>query len=315
MSLRDLLAELERLSKLKNNWYSVAAVYEQYKRLCVGQANASRRMIDACQASGYALNTINRMVAVRTFLDSVGAEVNELQGVDPNTLSFTSLELAKRLHPASPGEAIAMLSEVARGRSTYRELRERYNKIITSDVSRASVHQVSKREGLDFEDAVLEAIQIAPDLLFGGNNFLVNKVKSQAPLSVNAVAHEIGQDNPDYAPFGFDFFYIRAHENFRRRYEALLHRVIFYTHFFRGVWVVFPSTVGEERIVDFSRLLDLMGYSSIGVAMLPWNDEEHVGGTPLTVLRKPTWSSSPAWRQKQLQFDEIFSRLTQPGER
>lgn len=312
MNHSDLLAELEQLSKLKNNWYSVAAVFEKVKLRCAGQAESSRRIREACRASGFSLNTVNRMVAVRTFFDSVRDQVEELQGVDPNTLSFTSLELAKRLNTANPKEAIAMLSEVVKGRTTYRDLRERYNKIIASDTSRVSVHQASKREGLNFDDAALEAVQAASEKLLGGNNFRIIKVKYQAPFSVNAVAYQMGFDDREHAPFGFDFFFIRAHENLRRRYESLLHRLLFYTHFFRAVWVVFPSAVGEDRVSDFSRILDLLGYPSIGVAILPWNDDKSVADGSLKIARQPSWRTSPGWRHKDLQFGELFSRLTQP---
>ena len=75
MSPRELLSELKVLARLKNNWYSVAVTFEKVKLHCAGQEHITRRIKEACEASGYSMNTINRMLTVKAFFEIGRAHV------------------------------------------------------------------------------------------------------------------------------------------------------------------------------------------------------------------------------------------------
>lgn len=313
MSLQSLKDELERLSKLKDNWYSVAVAFEKYKEHCAGQAHLPRRMREACAACGYSLNTLARMIAVRSFFDSAKNQVKGLNTIDPNNLSFPSLEVVKRLHQVNPEAGIIMFSEVANGRITYRKLREHYNQVIQNNKSRASVQQISKRHIRKYKDAAFDAIISSTRVLFGNDeNLIINKFSRIPPFSVDAIAFTAGTDL-NAANFGFHFFFFLGNENPIRRLELLLSDLIFKSYFFSGIWVIFPSTLGEIRIKAFSETLDLLDRNNIGIAILHWGDDKDTDKNfPLKILRRLTRLPTLEWRGNQRSYAEIYFRLQYP---
>lgn len=314
MDTRGLLEDLRELSRLKDNWYSVAVKFEALKNHWSGMEHFKRRIMEACEASGYSLNTLNRMLSVRAFFDSVKDEVKELEGVDPNTLSFPSLEVVRRWYQVNQKEAIQALAKVAGGRITYRKLRERYDQSISKDAGKASVHQLTKRKGRGFKDTALEAIRSSCcDLFDMKNEMTINKVNYRPPFSIDVIALDSHSESQLF-PVGFELFYLSARENPRRRLELLINDLLFKSYFFRAIWVVFPSSLGEERINAFSEMIGLLDRRSIGVAMLPWDENNAKDGeVSLTVIRRPTSEQSPDWHEKLRKFDELHQRLAQPG--
>lgn len=311
MSMPELVEELQTLAKLKNNWYAVAEAVQRVKQQHAGRAHIPREIKAACDASGFSQNTINRMLAVKGFFDSVAGKVKALGGVDPNSLSFPSLEVVKRLHQVNPEEGLSMLARVAKGDITFRTLRERYNRLITEDFGKASAHQISKREGADFEEAVLDRVGIETEMLFGVGKNMVFSVPTamNLPFQVSFVAQEVSSDGACNDLYGIEVFYFRGEENFKKRMELFLQRLFYAANFFTAMWVVFPSDMGRERIKAFVKILDLSGYSSIGVATIPWEGGKEAGGS-FNVVRqvKPLSTGSPTAKLKA--FTELHQLLT-----
>lgn len=314
MSLREIgLEELQELAKLKNNWYSVAVAIEKIKAHVAGHQNISRRIKEACEATGYSPNTVNRMLAVKAFFDSVRDKVKGLDEVDPNTLSFPSLEVVKRLHQVNPEEGIGMLREVVKGGITFRDLRERYNKLISDDNSTASIHQISKRESLNFEEAALNAVRRASGQIFQVDFELpVNKTQLQhLPFVLDAVAQDINPSGSNSSLSGFEFFFFRADENVKRRFDLFINRLLFTANFFTAIWVVFPSDMGIKRMRAFLDIMDLLDCPSIGVAEIPWNGKFEKS-YHIKVIRRPTKRPSAEISGKIDRFIELHHRLVQP---
>lgn len=310
MRLPELVESLQKLAKLKNNWYAVAEAVERIKHQCAGQVHILRQVKAACDESGFSQNTINRMLAVKGFFDTVAGKVKVLDGIDPNGLSFPSLEVVKRLHQVNPDEGLRALSEVATGSITFRELRDRYNRLIADNSSKASAHQLSKREGADFEEAALDRVCIESQLLFGeGKKIIFSKTSSlNLPFQIRFVAQEVGADGARSGLYGLEFFYSRSEENFKKRIESFLSRLLFNAGFFTATWVIFPSDMGEERIKTFIKILDLFGIHSIGVATIPWEGGKEAGGI-LNVVREVQSLSTDSPTAKLKAFAELHQVL------
>ncbi|KIH76255.1 hypothetical protein SAMN05660860_00128 [Geoalkalibacter ferrihydriticus] len=318
MNPQSLLQELAELSRIKGNWYSVASTFEKFKQHYskAGYAHPHRRIRDACKACGYSLNTVNRMMAVREFFDSVKGSVKDLAGVDPDTLSFPSLEVIKRLHQVNPNEGVKMLAEVAGGKLTYRNLREHYKQVFSKNASAASGQQLAKKERGEFEEAAFRGLLYAqPSMFVDKIKRSIEKVKPmQFPLSVDAIAFGWDPETKKSEDVGFMFFHLRSNENFKQRIEPLLSRLLFNACFFKAIWVIFPSNIGSERIRIFSEILHLLDRHSVGIAILPWEKErgrteDHI----LEFVRVPRSGPSPDWRDKLDNFGSLYFPLTQPS--
>lgn len=313
MGLNEILEEMRALSKLKKNWYSVAKIMEKAKSCCAEQANLSRRLSDVYDVSGYSANTVNRMILVKAFYDSVSDTVKDLGGVDPNSLSFPSLEIVKRLYQVNPAEGIATLSAVAKGKITFRELRGIYNQNITEYGSRASVRQMARREMQEFEDAAFRAIKLSSDKLLNDKNKIEYKlVKNyKYPIRVNVVSNYI-DDSSNHWVYGFEFLYIRSHKSFRTTFDSLISRIKLNSSFFKALWVVMSSDIGRKCIKDFCGILDHFGSPTIGVAILPSKDGVF-DVDALEILRRPVLAES--WRSKEgfVVLREFYQRYSRPN--
>ena len=313
MTYHDLLDELRRLGALKNNWYSVATTVGELKRADAGPPQPVRRLKDASDACGYSANTINRISVVREFLDAVKDSIPELQGTDPNTLPFTSLEVVKRLHQVDRTQGIRMLVEVTTGRITIRKLKELYKATVAENTNAASAHQVARFEARDFEEAALKAVRASVDQLFGVKQNLLIERLGASPFSISAVVYK--QSTRDKLPplFGLDFAFIRDQEK-TVNLDPLLLRTLVSASFFQRYWVVFAASIGEDCIRDFSLILDELERASIGVAVLPWESGKHasLAGEHLRIFRVPTDNPSPDWRQKIYKIRDLRNRMNRP---
>lgn len=266
-SYQILLNELKETGKLRNNWYLVASLTEKIKRDPTGPRQQFKRVKDASAASGYSMNTLNRMLAVKEFFVSIKEGVGLLEGIDANTLSFPSLEVVKRLHKVNPDEGIRMLIAVATGKIIFRELREFYNKVVSENTVVASAHQVARLETRDFEEAAMNAVKRASAKLISNLGNVTIEKPRDGRLPIDAMAYAGGP-----APVsGFQFVLLRDPENPKQTLENMLYRILFYSSFFSSYWVVFASNTGEGRIYAFINILEKLGYHTIGVAELPWS--------------------------------------------
>lgn len=310
MILSELHAELQVLAKLKNNWYSVADAIETFKQYHAGHTHILRKVKEVYEANGFTQNAINRMLAVKSFYDASKDKVKELKGVDPNTLSFTSLEISKRLHQVNPGEGLVMLADVAKGEVTSRVLRERYDALIAADYSNASMQQISKREVAEFEEAALHHVSAAAELLFGGSKKITlhSPPEQQLPLTISAVAKADDSEIADISLYGLDFFYFRDQESFKKRIESFLHRLVFNASFFTATWVILPPGAGSDCENALSSILDLQDCPSIGIAKIPWRDSKKDLGR-LKIIRRPKLADIAVASGKLKTFSKLHKQL------
>ncbi|QWV97287.1 hypothetical protein KP005_18380 [Geomonas nitrogeniifigens] len=296
MTDQPLLTELEELKESKNNWYAVALIVSKLKE-SAGAGHTARRLKQAAIASGYNPNTLNRMLVVKDFLDAVNDGVPKLQGIDPNSLPFTTLEVVKRLHQVDPEQGIQMLLEVIEGKITIRKLREKYQSIVADKADVASAHQTARLEAREFEAAALKAVQASADRLYQEPFDL--SVKSQS-FPVAVVGYKSRGPRVPFPALGFDFFLMRASDQ-AANLDRLLQRTLFNCGFFRRYWVIFASTVGRQSVVDFCTIMKELTRLSVGVAVLPWG-EGRAGLShrveDLEILLDPTGDPSPDWRHK-----------------
>jgi hypothetical protein len=312
MTYQTFFNELHKLKELKNNWYSVALVVSRVKEATAGSAHPARRLREAADASGYSPNTLNRMIVVKDFVDVVKDRVPELRGIDANSLSFTALEVVKRLHQVDPEQGIEMLLKVLTGRITIRKLREKYDSTVAEKTDVASAHQIARFETRDFDDAALTAVQVSAHRLFDEPFHLSLKPMIFPPISV--VGYRSRNRSSHMPAVGFDFFLTRATDQ-SGNLDRLLHRTLFNSGFFTRYWVIFASTVGRQRISDFCMIMKELDRISVGVAVLPWG-EERTGlsgeGEGLEILLAPAGDPSPDWRQRLFAVRELRSSMNRP---
>ena len=156
---KELLKKLRDARHLKKNWYIVASLTEKIRESFDGPRRKMERLEGAAEASGYNINTLNRMLAVKSYFDLVKDNVPGLADIDPNNLSFPTLEVIKRWHQLDPNIAKVTLIEVMAGQITYRALRDKYNLFVAANTSSASAHQVARLVTKDFKEAAMKAVQ------------------------------------------------------------------------------------------------------------------------------------------------------------
>jgi len=144
MKIKTLLDELVEFSKKKKNWYSIASSFETYKKQIIGDPDPQKRIKEACDATGYSLNTMNRMLSVKDFFDSVKND-RRLKEIDPNNLSFSSLEIVKRLYQIDPTLGMLNLIGVSKKNRTIRELKDNYNKVFEETQKAIPTRQAAHR--------------------------------------------------------------------------------------------------------------------------------------------------------------------------
>lgn len=309
---QDLLTKLTDVKKTQNNWYLIASVIDRIKKIDPGPPQPAKRLKDASDASGCSLNSIWRMLAVKEFIDAIRQESGVLEGVDVNTLSFQSLEVVKRLYQIDAAEGEKKLLAVAERQITFRALKAFYTRVVEEHADIASEYQLAKIELRGFLGAAYKAVTAEADkLIVGGGNF-----KFEKPRGYQLPADLIGYRKYSYQGpvIAFEFVMLRDPENPRQILETTLHRILFTSSFVDRFWVVFASNTGTERVRYFSRALDMLERTSIGIAILPWGVKMPLSSTPekLAILREPTGNPNPDFRDQRPKIEDIRTPLIVP---
>jgi len=300
MNNEEMLKEISRLSRMKNNWYSMATISEQYIVLQGGD-RTGQHIQNIAANSGLHPNTLNRMMSVRNFLDSVKDQIQNCKKVvDLNDLSYPNLELVKRLYQTNQKLGIKLLNEVVEGKITFRELRKKYNEIIAENMDNASSKQTAKIKGRNFKALALAAIKSASYRLFEGQIMTIDSPPRL--LSIDAAAYELSPTGSECAYAGFEFIAYHGQTNWNTILDTLLHRSVFLCNFFKRFWIVFSENTGRECISGFSNILQMLDCPSIGVAVLLESGQ-------LEVVHSPTGDSIQNWSQKLETFLERRSDL------
>ncbi len=307
---RELLNKLREARYLKKNWYIVASLTEKIRESVDGPRRKMERVEGAAEVSGYNINTLNRMLGVKSYFDSVKDSVPGLAVIDPNDLSFPTLEVIKRWHQLDSNTAKETLIEVLAERITYRALREKYNSFVAANTSSASAHQVARLVAKDFKEAALKAVQQSIALFVDEGGSTTVKISSGYSVATDALIYVQHSIEP---VAGMEFVLIREQRESKNSLEEIMQRTVFNASFYDRYWIVFASTIGtgSNRIEVFCSLLDELDRSSIGVAVLPWGDDirSPSGDNSIRIKRSPTADPNPDWRNKLAQFEKTRSAL------
>ncbi len=306
---KKLLADLAATKSLKNNWYLVASTTQILMMEDSAPPQVTKILKDASDACGYSTNTIQRMLSVMEFIESIRREIPELTGIDINTLSFPSLEVVKRLHQVSAEKGLKMLIEVTKGRITYRRLRKHYTIVVAENVKDASSHQTAKLQKMSFVDAAYAAVKLAAYDLCGGMYQFAFELTFSTIMQVGAVAYDKNSLPKKHPIIGFEFIVLSDPEQPRNILDLMIFKTFFVSGFFNRLWVVFGSSTGMERIMAYSQILDELNQPSIGVAILPWGDET-ADSAELQIIRYPKGDPSPDWRGKLDTINNLRSSLS-----
>jgi hypothetical protein len=297
------LHDLRNARHLKKNWYIVATLTENIRESIDGPKRKSERLGEAARASGFNINTLNRMLGVKIYYESVKKNVPDLENIDPNNLSFPSLEVIKRWHQLDPEIAKTALLEVIAERITYRVLREKYNLVVASNTSSASAHQVARLVAKDFKEAAMEAVKKSIKLLVSEIDPIIRSSGGDA-IASDAL---IFRQNAKYPIAGIEFLLIREQAESKNSLEDTLHRIVFNAGFYDCYWIVFASTIGQDRVEAFCKILDELDRSSIGVAILPWKrtPKPTCDSPDIEIMRNALENPNPDWRNRRIKFESM----------
>lgn len=296
MEIHDLLEELEKLAALKKNWYSVAEVFGELKERCAGQTYLNSQLIKGYEACGFSRNTLNRMLAVKSFFDSLKVEIKELNGIDANNLSFPSLEVVKRLHQVNPAEGIKLLREVAKGEIKYKDLRDHYKKVISGSMKKASSHQIARLEAIDFTNEAYDTIKHNLQKFFKNNAEIKLAKPRDKHFFADAIVYE--KKEKENLQTAFKFRSISNPENFSKMFQNFISQIIFSAGFFHNYWVIFPTSLDVENINYLSKIFDLLHQQSIGIATITWGEEKEKENVEnIKFYRTPNGPSSNDWQE------------------
>lgn len=298
---QERLIALSKAKTLKNNWYLVAETTAALLKDPSGPAQISKKMKDASEASGLGVNTLQRMIAVKEFIDENIAFISGYLPGDINTISFPSLEVVKRLHQVNPEQGRKMLEVVVKGEITYRKLREGYSLAVMENVKDAPARQTVKLQLRNFKEAALDAVR-SNTWEFNQNDEITFVIPDSTHIQVDAIAYS-ATDTLHKTPLaGFEFVLPGNSELQRRNFELLLYRTVFFSSFFSVFWVVFASNTNTNLITVFHETLNSLENSTIGIAKIPWGDDETVT-KDLEIIRQPSGTPTPDWRKK---FDVLY---------
>lgn len=299
MSFQTLFVELQNLTKLKNNWYSVASVAEQLKIRSSENGFPARRLREAANVTPYSANTLNRMISVKAFLDLIINGVPELQGVDLNTLSFPSLEVVKRLHQTSREEGMKMLIKVVKGDITYRDLRKHYDEIMTETGS-YSKGQLARIANRKFEEVALERLKEKASDLFKTTVSLRFNVQSPSYFADVIVEPK----TLTYEPLNIGIiFETLSLQKVPDKLRLFIERSLTYGNFFDRFWIVFPSNANKEIIKSYIELLDDFGKTTYMVVLVPWEEQD---SADVQIIREASGEPNPDLRGKENIINKIL---------
>jgi len=298
------LLELERLRKLKGNWYSVARLVSETLAANgwkPSQIAAKDWLTRASLATGLNVNTIGRMIAVREFIDQFGTMDSAGVIRNPDSLPFSTLEILKRIHGMDSSLTPTLLPLVIGGQISLRELRVRHESLL-AQTPRAMTdsRSAAKRRGSDFERKARQALnQSLPE--FGCSQhfkFVVRTAPSREEFvaypDAMAISSEGRYRDRNLTAVGFDL----VSQNSRsatwnvKSWQGILFRASYISSFFNRFYVIFPW---EADLSSIQRLAD--GFSSarrfnIGVVLLKAEQEDGQNGT-FEFLSRPAVDIDP----------------------
>lgn len=308
MKFNNLLEELSNLSKIKKNWYSTATVYADFKNQLAGQAHPQRRMREALDATGYSKNTLNRMLAVKDFFDS-HKSLEKLKDIDPNQLSFSSLEIVKRLYQINPKLGLTALFKIADGEYKIRELKELYNQAMQDNISVASVRQSSARESRHFEQSVISVIEENFEELTGRNTVNKKIIGSRSNYFSSVMAtSEADPLNESTSHTGFYIYFTLQTKDLLDSTVQISKRVKFYSSFFEQYWVFIPEKICAEMAERLIMLFDILELKNSGIATFIQEDNTFI----LRTLRQPKSINEGDWYIRQgdyIDYCESFKKV------
>ena len=268
MGQQKLLQDLKNLGSKSNKWFSIATICEKLKTRTAENTMPARRIKDASEVVGYSVNTLNRMVSVKGFIDSLREKTPKLVHIDMNDVSFPSLEVVKRLYQKSPEDGIGMLNRVLQGEIKYRELQKYYDETMTKNGG-YSIGQIVRRESQKFEDTALICIQESSSVLFGKeSDKLVFDISDQTHLADVVVTSKNMEKNTHYG-----IIFAKLNTNKQDIFKSFIEKTLTYGNFFDKYWVVFPSNCDWEIITRYIEVLDIFQKTSYGVVTVPWGED------------------------------------------
>ena len=290
------LTRLKSLSRLKNNWYSVASVVDDVivaNGWATGQVATGEWLSKAAEAVGVTENTITRMLAVREFLDAISGPEGPKQWGDPDQFPISALEILKRIHAVDADEALVLLDRVLRGELTLRQLNELHEEIITrKGEGRSSNRALTKRAQTAFFKSALEAL-VADLHQFGcPPDYALREPPPRYPFfdKVSMVAFDPGDILGTIV--GFDIYFAeRAKGPQLRRMPGLLPYTAYISSFFKRYVLVFPSTTDQESLREMLDALPHAGHTNVDAALL--HVDESTGKTTVEMLNYSSPVSEP----------------------
>lgn len=301
----NLMDELIKVAKIKNNWFLIAGICEKLKARTAENAVPARRIKEAADLVGYSANTLNRMVSVKIFLDSIKDKLRGFDQVDFGTLSFPSLEVVKRLYQVDADAGLSMLVKVADGEIKHKDLCSHYAARMSS-VGGYSAGHAARMDLQKFQDVALSAIQKASLCLFKDTGETVEFEISRNSSLVDVVMSTTSLDKPMHLGILFEMLH---HPEKQERFRSFIERSLSYGNFFDQYWIVFPDNLYDSKIASYINILTLYDKASYGVITIPWGEEIEDHLANMRILRSPTGRPVPDLCDKKDDFEKHIEKI------
>jgi hypothetical protein len=291
--MENELKQIAELSKLRNNWYSVAQIIAsviERNGWSPGQVAMNDWLARVRAVLDVTPNTVGRMLAAREFLHQVGGEGGPLQWGDPNEFPVSAVELLRRIDAVAPDRTRALLEPIIRGTIPQRRLREIYDEL-ASNVSPARVSEraLTRKAGSAFDQLVIAAVEAKLTAFGCPKNYVALWGRSPTRLRVSIRAVAFDPADIEGSIVGFDAFYSDPNNvDARRRVkdqDYLLYRMAYYSSFFTRYVAVFPLASREGGTGAPVEILRQTGRTNIDVAYVGMDSN---AGAPTVVVEPRT---------------------------
>lgn len=289
--MENELEQIAELSKLRNNWYSVAEIIAsvvERNGWSPGQVAMNDWLARVRAVLDVTPNTVGRMLAAREFLHQLGGERGPLQWGDPNAFPVSAVELLRRIDAVAPDRTRALLEPIIRGEVPQRRLREIYEEIASKVApARVSERALTRRAGSAFDQLVIRAVETDRAAFDCPNDYSTRWGRSPTQLRVSISIVAFDPTNIEGTIVGFDAFYsdpnnVDARRRMKDR-DYLLYRMAYYSSFFTRYVAVFPLASREGGTGAPVEILRQTGRTNIDVAYVGMDS---TAGAP-TVMVEP----------------------------
>lgn len=269
MDPQQSLERIKQLSLLRANWHSVAsevAAVAAERGWRSGDVAMNEWVARAALAANVTPNTIGRLVAARDFLHRVAGPKVASRWGDLDQLPFSSVEILKRIDAINVDAARALLDPAMKGEIPVRELRERYEALVSNRADgRMQARANTKREGAAFIKSMQTALE--RDLRSFGCGPSIELYRgrfkdSRFSLHINGIAFDPRDISGTIV--GFDGHMTRN----VRPINLFLYRMAYVSAFFARYVVVFASDADQEGLLELQTTLRETGRTNIDVALL-----------------------------------------------